>query len=88
MAKISIGMDKQSVITALQKKPDNVIGAKKYPGGVVEVLSYVTAVSSDGHISSSWLYFYNDKLTQFGKPDGDWQYNADNIAATEAKGGE
>ncbi|MES2278075.1 MAG: hypothetical protein V4592_18745 [Bacteroidota bacterium] len=78
--KLAIGMDKNSAITAIGKKPDAVVGAKQYPGGNVEVLQYVTGVNANGRPEVSWLFFYNDKLVQFGRPTGNWQYDADAIA--------
>jgi hypothetical protein len=85
MDKISIGMDKPTVIAALGKKPDAIVGAKKYDNGTVEVLQYLVSVDAAGHPNYSWLYFYNDKLVQFGKRDGDWQYTADNIAQDNSR---
>lgn len=79
LTKISIGMDKQTTIAALKKKPDGVVGSKKYPNGVVEVLDYLTDLSQYGHPEHAWLYFYNNKLVQFGKPTGNWIIEADNI---------
>jgi hypothetical protein len=79
MAKLSIGMDKNSAITALNKKPSGIVGAKKYPGGTVEVLEYITSVAADGHIERAWLYFYKGKLVQYGKPTGNWIIESDNI---------
>lgn len=86
MTKISIGMNKAEVQAALRSKPTGIVGAKKYPAGQIEVQQYVTGVLPNGHPELSWLYFYNDKLIQFGQPDGEWQYNADNIADVQARG--
>lgn len=85
MTKIAVGMDKKTVIASLRKNPDNVVGAKKYNSGVIEVLQYIMGINPNGRPQLSWLFFYNDKLMQFGQPDGDWQYTADNIAAMDAK---
>jgi hypothetical protein len=86
ITKISIGMDKKEAIAAIRKNPDTIVGAKKYPGGgTVEVLQYTTGVAANGRPELSWLYFYNDKLIQFGRPDGEWQYNADMIAEAQGR---
>lgn len=88
MTKLSIGMDKETVIATLKAKPGKVIGVKSYRNGTVEVLQYFTDPGSTDKAAFSWLYFYNNKLVQYGMPDRDhdWQFTADNIAAM--KGGE
>jgi len=86
MTKISIGMDKQTTIATLKKKPDGIVGSKKYPKGVVEILDYYTNIGQYSPPEHAWLYFYNDKLVQFGKPTGNWIFEADEIGlAPEAK---
>ena len=85
MTKISIGMSKAEVQTALRKNPDNIVGAKKYPNGQIEVQQYLTSIAVDGRREYTWLFFFNNKLIQFGYPEGEWQYTADNIAAMEAR---
>lgn len=76
---LKIGMAKHEVVRAIGKNPDNLIGAKQYSDGTVEVLQY----SRYDHWASQlqeryWLYFFNDKLIQWGRP-GDWQKEADRI---------
>jgi len=83
MNKISIGMDKQTVIATIGK-PNTVVGAKKYPNGTVNVLQYLMSVDGNGHANYSWLYFYNDNLVQFGKPTGNWIVEADIVAQDNA----
>ena len=80
MDKLVIGMDKAEAINALGKKPDRIIGAKKYPSGTVEIVEYTTSLASSGRPELAWLYFYKDKLVQYGIPTPDWQYDADIIA--------
>lgn len=80
LAKLSLGMTKQQVSQALNKKPDNLIGAKQYPSGSLEVFQYtrnydIIPTSRD---ECYWLYFWNDSLSQWGRP-GDWQKEADKI---------
>lgn len=75
---ISIGMSKQQVIQTLGKKPDNLIGAKQYPEGTLEVLQYTEADLWSGMEQRYWLYFWNNNLAQWGRP-GDWQQEADKI---------
>ncbi len=77
---ISVGMTKQEVISALKKKPDNIIGAKQYPGGVMEVVKYTRRYDIIETLSDEeyWLYFWNDTLKQWGRP-GDWQKEADKV---------
>lgn len=69
MTKISLGMDKEQVQTAMRRKPDDVVAAKQYPNGQLEVVQY------SGQGSIIWLYFFNGKLVQFGQP-GNWEQEA------------
>lgn len=79
LSDISLGMTKKEVIERMKKKPDNLIGAKKYPEGTLEVLQF-TKYDALYHfvIERYWLYFWNDKLSQWGRP-GDWKKEADRI---------
>lgn len=79
LANLEIGMSKYEVVEALGKNPDNLIGAKQYEDGTVEVLQYSKYdVWSSQLQERYWLYFYNDKLGQWGRP-GDWQKEADRV---------
>lgn len=79
LSAISIGMTKEQVVSALKKKPDNLIGAKKYATGNVEVLQYTRYNSITGQLEERyWLYFLDNKLQQWGRP-GDWEKEADKI---------
>ena len=76
---LEIGMSKKEVIKALKKKPDNMIGAKRYDDGTVEVLQYSRNEVWYGQLEERyWIYFFNDKLVQWGRP-GDWQKEADRV---------
>ncbi|MGB4848514.1 MAG: hypothetical protein WBP41_11380 [Saprospiraceae bacterium] len=76
---LKIGMTKSEVVQAIGKNPDNLIGAKQYPDGTVEVLQYSRRGVWYGELQEMyWLYFFNDKLIQWGRP-GDWQREADRI---------
>lgn len=81
MSKISVGMMKAEVHSRLGD-PVNVVGAKQYPDGVMEVLQYGYDTNQlfDGRPGppgqAYFLYFFNDKLLQWGRA-GDWQKEAD-----------
>lgn len=78
-------MTKQQVIYNLGKKPDNLIGSKAYPDGVIEVLQYTRTDVWYGQVQERyWLYFLNDQLKQWGRP-GDWQREADHIYEIRVK---
>jgi hypothetical protein len=79
---ISVGMSKSEVHSALGK-PYNVIGSKKYKEGTVEVWDYrryemSTTKSYDPILEQYWVYFWDNKLEQWGRP-GDWDKEADRI---------
>lgn len=79
MSSINLGMTKQEVTMILNRNPDNVIGAKKYNSGTVEVVQYSRKdLSYDRIVERYWLYFYNGKLEQWGRP-GDWEKEADHV---------
>jgi hypothetical protein len=69
-------------VAAQLGRPVNVVGAKQYPDGVMEVLQYGydTNQMFDGRPGppgrAYYLYFLGDKLLQWG-PAGDWQRAAD-----------
>ncbi|MGB8191539.1 MAG: hypothetical protein WCF67_06450 [Chitinophagaceae bacterium] len=78
-------MSKQEVIKTIGKKPDNVIGAKEYDGGVVEVIQYSRYEPMSGTVSERyWLYFWNNTLKQWGRP-GDWHKEADKVYELRVK---
>lgn len=62
LSKVSIGMSKAEVETALQKKPVNIVAAKHFtnPDANVEVLQY-----SNPGAESYYLYFVNNKLDKW-----------------------
>ena len=71
-------MTKQETIARLGKRPDNIIGSKEYPIGIIDVIQY-SVWSIDGRVTERyWLYFLNDTLKQWGRP-GDWQKAADQV---------
>jgi len=77
LSALKIGMTRAEVQTALNKKPDNVIAAKKYPetNTVVEVLQYSKWEDANAGVTNApivpvitesyWLYFVNDKLDKW-----------------------
>lgn len=76
LSKVSIGMSKAEVQTALRKKPDNIVAAKHFtdPEATVEVLQFST-----GNVVSYYLYFVNDKLDKWhvvtpNEPSPDLRY--------------
>lgn len=83
LAKVSIGMTKAEVISALEKDPANVVAAKKYEDGIMEVLEfhdYVSPNQSDhNNFETYWLYFFNDNLIEWGKPPVDWEVYVERI---------
>ena len=86
LSKVELGMTKEQVLTIMPRGVPR--GAKLYPNGSVSVLEYVAGNYSpfDHHANqwtgmvnqTMWLYFYNGKLIQWGKP-GDWPVNPDAI---------
>jgi len=83
LTKISIGMDKATVYANLGKKPNAIIGARKYPNGNIEVVAYNMGFApgmNNTNIVYKWLYFYNDKLYLVSNP-GNWQHEADLLVA-------
>lgn len=80
LTRINIGMTQQQVISALGRKPDNVIGSKEYPAGIVKVLQFTRWKYGYSDIPEEryWLYFLNDTLKQWGRP-GDWERAADHV---------
>lgn len=83
LAEVRIGMSKEEVIYALKKKPDNVVAAKEYDDGIMEVLQYsgYTKLSSPNPnvLESYWLYFFNDRLVEWGVPPPDWEVYAERV---------
>ena len=80
LSPLQIGMSKQEVIEAIGK-PYNVIGAKRFENGVVEVWDYrcYGANVVQYYIETQyWLYFLDGKLEQWGQP-GDWEKEATRI---------
>ena len=77
LSALKIGMTRAEVQTALNKKPDNVIAAKKYPetNTLAEVVQYSRWGDANAGIhnapmvpiiiESYWLYFVNDKLDKW-----------------------
>lgn len=78
---LEIGMTKAEATHALQKKPDNIVGAKQYDDGVLEVVQFSSPASStfgDHHREKYWLYFFDDRLVEWGQPL-DWQLETERI---------
>ncbi|GAB3923570.1 hypothetical protein GCM10028827_10370 [Mucilaginibacter myungsuensis] len=69
MTKISMGMDKETVIATLKRKPESVIGTKKYSRETEEILQYVHQINTTP-VEYDWLFFYNNKLVQYGRSMG------------------
>jgi len=77
---ISVGMSEDDIIENLGK-PYNVIGSRKYKEGNIEVWEYrryELGTAFDQLLEKYWLYFWNGKLEQWGRP-GDWEKEADRI---------
>jgi hypothetical protein len=77
---LSIGDPKEKVAEKLGP-PVNVIGSKKFRGGIVEVWAYEkwhAGLGFDRKEEEYWLYFLNNRLEQWGRP-GDWEKEADRI---------
>ena len=80
--RISVQMNKEIVLKKLGE-PYNTIGSKKYSEGIIEVWEYrkyheSVNKSYDPIDEQYWLYFWNGKLEQWGRP-GDWEKEADRI---------
>ena len=76
---LKIGMTKSEVVNSVGKNPDNLIGAKQYEDGTMEVIQYSKYNAWTGMLEERyWLYFFNDYVLQWGRP-GDWQREADRI---------
>src|SRR5438105_14674826 len=86
LARLELGMTKEQVLVIM---PGGVPrGAKLYPNGSISVLEYESGTYSPFSYSANpwtgmvnqtmWLYFYNGKLIQWGKP-GDWPADPDAI---------
>jgi len=94
--KLALGMDKQTAYKALMQKPTNVIIVKQYPAGTLEVVAYApvtdpgatTAANHDNRDyrkpAGLWLYFFNDKLVQFGRP-GNLEEESDHIVSMQTR---
>ncbi|NNE15308.1 MAG: hypothetical protein HKN51_10050 [Saprospiraceae bacterium] len=79
---IEMGMSKEEVQFILKKIPDNIVGAKQYKNGTIEVLQFTKhPYLGDSTYESYYLFFFNDKLVQWEKPCK-WKYEADRIYAT------
>lgn len=76
---LAIGDSKHAVVSKLGD-PENVLGAKRFKDGMVEVWEYASwKLASGPDIKEAyWLYFWNDSLEQWGRP-GDWEKEADRI---------
>lgn len=79
--RLSLGMSRAEVITAMGEHiPLKIIGSKMYQNGTIEVGQYYDKKLMYGRVVEEiyYLYFYNDKLVQWGRPQ-DWQREADRI---------
>ncbi|WP_079714848.1 hypothetical protein [Parapedobacter luteus] len=76
-------------LQALGKKPDNVIGAKQYENGVMEVVQYSGPANlhaaNPNTIETYWLYFFDDRLVEWGKPLSDWEIYVTRIYETRCR---
>jgi len=63
---LRIGMTKEEVQAALQKKPYATVAARNYPETktTIEVLQY-SENNGQGNLQNYWLYFVNDKLDRW-----------------------
>jgi len=83
MMDLDIGMEQAQVVKILGE-PHSVVGAKRFEDGTLEVWLYRRYYNKYGpeHLETPLeqyhLYFYNDKLEQWGRP-GDWETEADRI---------
>lgn len=80
MTKLSLGMDKETAYKTMGFKPTAVVVVKQYPSGVLEVVEYKLEHVDNTKPEKDWLYFFNNKLVQYGHP-GDWQAEAEQIIA-------
>lgn len=78
MMAVKIGMTKTEVINAINRPPDNLIGAKQINGKTLEVLQFTQYDLYGDPFQQYWLYFVNDTLKQWGRP-GDWKKESDSI---------
>src|SRR5688500_9116753 len=84
LRRISIGMSKAEVMQALGQ-PRNIVGAKKYEDGIVEVLAYGEDTNAlwDGRPGPAGvayhLYFWNGELVQWAPAKGGWEAEADRV---------
>ncbi len=77
---LTIGMSKDEAIQALKKKPDNIIGAKQYEDGLLEVVQFsgLAPLTTEEEMEKYWLYFFNDRLVEWGQPM-DWELETERI---------
>jgi hypothetical protein len=92
--KLALGMDKQTAYKALMVNPDNVVIVKQYPAGTLEVVEYTSTITpsattpnNDNHDSHQrqgglWLYFFNNKLVQYGRP-GNLEEESEHIVSMQ-----
>lgn len=66
-SQVRIDMSKEEVSKMLGT-PSTVISAKKYDDGVLEILQYyrVPAISATSDLDCIWLFFFNNKLDEWG----------------------
>jgi len=80
--RLVLGMSKAEVISAMGEHiPMKIIGSKYYETGSIEVGQYYDKkliVGQGWAEEIYYLYFFNDKLVQWGRPQ-DWQKEADRI---------
>ena len=92
--RLVLGMDKETAYKTLVIKPDNVVMVKQYPAGILEVVGYsadivpaATTANNGGHDSHQrpgglWLYFFNNKLVQYGRP-GNLEEESEHIVSMQ-----
>ena len=97
LAQVQLGMTKQEFVQLFPSATPR--GAKAYPGGSVEVLeqivadyrfapsydpSYARNTMTGVESRTTWFYFYNNKLVQYGLPN-DWPLDPDRVIQIQAR---
>jgi len=83
---LALGMDKDTAYKSMGQKPASVVVAKQYPSGTLEVVEYsqsfYNAAGTLDPPQKAWLYFFNNKLVQYGKP-GNLEEQEDHILSMQ-----
>jgi len=63
---VKIGMSQEQVVKQLGKNYE-VVAAKKYDDGVLEIYQYLTQYETENSPAKyNWLFFFNNKLEEWG----------------------